>query len=117
MAVLFRCRVGEMAEDHFARLLDIYGVEDYEREYRFAPPRRYRFDFAWPAERVAVEIDGGTWKPGGGRHGRDVDREKLNLAAVSGWRVLRFSTDMLGRDPAGCVEMLKGALAAAPAST
>jgi hypothetical protein len=31
------------------------------REHRFAPPRRWRFDYAWPAHRLALEIEGGTW--------------------------------------------------------
>jgi hypothetical protein len=61
------------------------------REYRFAPGRGYRFDFAWIEQRVACEVDGGQWAAGGGRHATDADRDKLNLAAVLGWRVLRFS--------------------------
>jgi hypothetical protein len=61
-----------------------------EAEYRFAPPRRWRFDIAWPTRRVALEIDGGIWT--GGRHtfgaGWLRDAEKLNEAAARGWRVL-----------------------------
>jgi very-short-patch-repair endonuclease len=65
------------------------------REYRFHPERRWRFDFAWPANHVAVEVDGGTW--GRGRHSRGrgfaADCEKLNQAALLGWTVLRFTAD------------------------
>jgi hypothetical protein len=59
-------------------------------EYRFAPPRRWRFDLAWPLERVAVEVQGGTFAAG--RHVRGAsllaEYEKLNAATVDGWTVL-----------------------------
>lgn len=67
------------------------------REYRFHPERKWRFDFAWPEHKVALEIDGGTW--GGGRHTRgagfEEDCHKLNAAAVLGWRVLRATGGMV----------------------
>ena len=63
-------------------------------EYRFHPVRRWRFDLAWPALLLAVEVDGGTWVSG--RHtrgaGYERDCEKLNAAVLLGWRVLRFTT-------------------------
>jgi very-short-patch-repair endonuclease len=68
-----------------------------EREYRFHPNRRWRFDFAFPDEMLAVEIEGGIWT--GGRHGRgagfEKDCEKYNHAAIMGWTVLRYSTQMV----------------------
>lgn len=64
-----------------------------ETEYRFHPPRRWRFDFAFPDEMVAVECEGGTWS--NGRHvrgsGFEADAEKYNQAAIDGWMVLRFT--------------------------
>ena len=58
------------------------------REYRFHDTRRWRFDFAWPDIKLAVEIDGR------GRHqtvvGCRSDCEKANEAIRLGWRVLRF---------------------------
>lgn len=89
-------------------------------EYRFHPTRRWRFDFAWPAVTrggVAVEVDGGQWRAGGGRHNTDRDREKLNTAAALGWRVLRFSHQALETDPAGCVELAAAALVLGDAPT
>lgn len=62
-------------------------------EYRFAPPRRWRFDFAWTGEdvKLAVEVDGGGWN--NGRHSRGLgmrnDCEKFAEAMIRGWRVLR----------------------------
>jgi hypothetical protein len=55
----------------------------------------WRFDFAWPDQKVAVEIEGGIWRPSGkGAHtgGAAVtrDAEKSNAAQLAGWMVLRF---------------------------
>jgi hypothetical protein len=72
-------------------------------EYVFAPPRKWRFDFAHIDVKVAVEIDGGSFKPGGGRHGQDGDREKLNMASALGWLVFRYSGQMMQANPIGCV--------------
>ena len=63
------------------------------QELRFAPPREWRFDFAWPGHLVAVEIEGLTRKDGGGRHQRVegfvADAEKYEAALRLGWRVYR----------------------------
>ncbi|MBE4575617.1 hypothetical protein BOO29_10945 [Vibrio navarrensis] len=68
-----------------------------EAEFRFHKTRRWRFDFAYPAQRVAIEVEGGTWA--NGRHTRGkgyaADCEKYNVAALEGWRVLRFTGDMI----------------------
>ena len=77
-----------------------------EREYQFHPKRKWKFDFAYPLARVAVEIDGGQWAERGGRHSRDTDREKLNAAARMGWLVFRFSPEMLETDPAYCIRQV-----------
>ena len=70
------------------------GVE-VVKEYAFHPVRKWRFDYAFPAHMVAVEVDGGVWT--GGRHinpkGYINDMEKLNTAASMGWLVLRITTD------------------------
>ena len=64
-------------------------------EYVFAPPRKWRFDFAWPEQKVALEVEGAVWTRG--RHTRGSgfvkDMEKYNLAAIMGWRVLRCVPD------------------------
>src|SRR5579872_1223858 len=78
-------------------LMYLAGLPKPEHEYRFAPPRRWRFDFAWPEDLLAVEIEGGIWNRG--RHvrprGYEKDCEKYNAAALAGWRVFRVTTPML----------------------
>ena len=74
------------------------GLLPPQREFRFHPTRKWRFDFVWEAQKLAVEVEGGTWS-GGGRHVRGVgfagDCEKYNAAALLGWRVLRFTGEMV----------------------
>jgi hypothetical protein len=70
--------------------LDHLDVLPPEREFRFHPTRRWRFDLAWEGLKLAVEINGGVWIPGG-RHNRGRDYEKLNAAAALGWCVLQFT--------------------------
>ena len=76
-----------------------------EAEYRFHPTRKWRFDWAFPANMLAVEIEGGVWTRG--RHTRGSgfkgDMEKYNEAAIMGWRILRFTPDELNRGVAALV--------------
>lgn len=69
----------------------------YEREYKFHPTRKWRFDYAWPKIKLAAEIEGGSWVAG--RHTRgagfEADLIKYNSAAEAGWYVLRFTTGMV----------------------
>jgi len=64
-----------------------------EIEYSFHPKRKWRFDFAFPEQKVGIEVEGGVWTRG--RHTRPVgfikDCEKYNEAALLGWKVLRFA--------------------------
>lgn len=98
-------------EYKFAR--DIVGHgPGIRKRLRAAGLRDWRLDFAWAGQKVAVEIEGGTWVHGshtrGGRYA--LDCFKYNQAALDGWVVLRFTTDMLDRDPGGCVEQVVAAL-------
>ena len=63
-------------------------------EYRFHLGRRWRYDFAWLPQKVAVEIEGITHYGNGiGRHqsakGFVADCEKYEAALLDGWRVYR----------------------------
>ena len=77
-----------------------------EREYRFDARRRWRFDLAWPAAKLAVEVEGILRTPG--RHqrldGYRRDCEKYRAAVLAGWKLLRYTTGELRDDPVGAVE-------------
>lgn len=96
-AEAFRAMVGADRPDTIPEQCVWAGLPEPVAEHRFALPRRWRFDFAWPDHLVAVEIDGGLWTYG--RHNRPAgairDMEKLNAAARLGWRVLRFTPDQV----------------------
>lgn len=83
-----------------------------EREYRFCE-RGWRFDFAWPDIKVALEVDGGT-RYGKSRHSTGVgyqqDCDKFNRAAREGWCVFRYTTSMISHGQAilEVLEFLKG---------
>ncbi|MCM1066822.1 MAG: endonuclease domain-containing protein [Muribaculaceae bacterium] len=67
------------------------------KEYKFHPTRRWRFDYAIPEHKIALEVEGGVWT--GGRHtspkGFLNDMEKYNTATLMGWRVFRTIPDEL----------------------
>lgn len=80
-----------------ARQIKAAGLPEPVPEYLFHPKRNWRFDFAYPKHRIALEVEGGTWT--GGRHTRGKgfadDCRKYNEAALMGWRVFRFTSDMI----------------------
>ncbi|MGN6555625.1 MAG: hypothetical protein ACTHLW_18105 [Verrucomicrobiota bacterium] len=75
----------------------IKGPTDVLTEHRFHPTRRWKFDYAHPPTKVAVEIEGGIWS--GGRHTRgdgfQEDCDKYNTATLMGWRVFRLTSKMV----------------------
>lgn len=104
--------------------LDAYGrlagLPPAEREYRFAAMaaggtgkglrerlllaglKDWRFDLAYPEQRVAVEVDGGAFVQG--RHARGAgmreDCAKISTAAALGWRVLRVLPEQVSKGEA-----------------
>lgn len=80
------------------------------KELKFHPTRRWRFDYAIPAHKIALEVEGGVWT--GGRHTRAKgflgDMEKYNQATLMGWRIFRITPTELYR--ASTISMLKNAI-------
>lgn len=81
-----------------------------EREYRFAPPRKWRADYYWPRspriiestsargwEPLVLEIEGGVFT--NGRHTRGAgflkDCEKYNTLAAMGIHLIRLTPKQL----------------------
>lgn len=90
---------------------------DPVRQFAFHGERKWRFDYAWPNHKVAVECEGGVFVPiakGVGGHtsiaGILRDVEKYNAAAELGWAVLRVTAKELKRSPVQFVELVRRVL-------
>lgn len=74
-------------------------LADAVREYQFHPKRKWRFDYAFPERKIAIEKEGGVWTRG--RHTRGSgfvkDLEKYNTATAMGWSVYRFTPQQIER--------------------
>jgi len=71
----------------------------YVKELQAIPGRKFRFDYAIPAQKIAIEYEGLFSQKS--RHttikGFSGDTEKYNLAAIHGWLVLRYTALTYGR--------------------
>ena len=80
-----------------AYLQTLFGAEMVKTEFIFHPVRKWRFDYAIPEIKLAVEYQGhaGFIRPGASGHstikGLTNDCEKMNSAIALGWRVLTFT--------------------------
>jgi predicted transcriptional regulator of viral defense system len=74
--------------------------------------RRGRFvaevDLAYPAQRIAIEIDGYRWHSSPAS--KLADERRQNRLVLAGWTVLRFSADEVRRRPDEVVATIAGAL-------
>jgi very-short-patch-repair endonuclease len=87
----------EKLEKTFEQQLKGLGYfEGCQTEYQLHDVRKWRFDFAWPDIKLAVEVEGGT-KSGRSRHSRGAgfegDTDKYNTATKMGWTLFRFTSD------------------------
>lgn len=90
-------KITAVPDDIFTRLCRKEMGTECIREYRFYKPRKWRFDYALPYYKIALEVEGGIWTQG--RHTRPRgflgDIEKYNTATLLGWRVFRTTPDKL----------------------
>jgi very-short-patch-repair endonuclease len=101
-------------EEKFARVYSAMFPNTFlelEHEYKFHPSRKWRFDFAHVATKVAIELEGGIY--GKSRHtqaqGYIDDCDKYNAAAAHDWVVFRLATGMVTGDRlADIQETIKG---------
>lgn len=93
---------GSKLESRFLLLWRVAQGPPLEREFRFHPHRKWRADFAHVASRTLIEIEGGIFLAGGGRHNRGggyaKDAEKYLEAVLAGWTVLRLTQVQLELD-------------------
>jgi hypothetical protein len=85
------------------------GLPTPEREWPVSNDRKFSFDWAWPEQKIALEIEGGIYGRGKpcpmckrkavGAHTSierlKSDMEKYNLAAMLGWLVLRARPEQI----------------------
>lgn len=78
-------------------LMGSMGIPMCVSEHKFHPTRNWRFDYAWPEKRIALEVEGGVFS--GGRHtnpnGFMGDMEKYNECVLHGWRLIRTTPSLL----------------------
>ena len=88
-----------LLESRFLLLWRVAQGPPLEREVRFHTSRRWRADFAHMGSRTLIEIEGGIFIPGGGRHNRGSgyakDAEKYLEAVLAGWTVIRLTAKQL----------------------
>ena len=67
------------------------------KEFKFHDKRRWRIDYCWPEQKLAVEIEGGIWINGGHNRGKiyKSNVEKYNEIVLCGYDLLRFVPDNL----------------------
>ena len=87
-----------------------HALPEPDCEFVFHKGRKWRFDFAWPGIKLALEYEGGQF--GKSRHrspmGYKRDCDKYNAAQMAGWVVLRVVRSHY--DSGEWIELLKRAL-------
>ena len=99
-------RAASEAERVMIRLLRAAGVTGWVRGYWFDGQE---LDFAFPGQRVAIEVDGWAWHVDVERFSGD--RRKQNALELAGWTVLRFTWHDLTERPGEVVSAIEAALA------
>lgn len=91
-------RTGSSLEARLLLQLRALRLPEPDREVELIPGRKFRWDFAWPAHKLAVEVQGGEWMAKGGHNsaaGLQRDCEKAALATLAGWRQLSVTGSMV----------------------
>jgi hypothetical protein len=111
-SALFALRRAAVRKPLIEQQLIAAGLPDPVTEFMFAKEigRKWRFDYAWPDHKIALEIEGAVFGRliitadgkkirAGGRHstgaGLQADAFKYNRAAILGWLVVRATTTMV----------------------
>jgi very-short-patch-repair endonuclease len=101
-------RADSAAERLLVRILREAGIGGWVLGYPFGP---WRVDLAFPAQKVAVEVDGWAWHVDAERFRND--RRKQNALVRAGWDPLRFTWHDLDGRPGEVVAEILATLATA----
>jgi very-short-patch-repair endonuclease len=96
-----------VAERRLVRLLRAAGLTGWRLGYAVSG---YLLDLAFPAARVAIEVDGWAWHSTADRF--RADRRRQNALILAGWTVLRFTWDDLVHRPDAVLAQIYAALTA-----
>ena len=93
MALQFRCSKLKPAREFRFAAHHVGEGKGLRARLNDADLRDWRFDFAFLDEKIAVEIEGGSWVGGAHTRGKHFqsDCDKYNRAQKLGWKVLRFT--------------------------
>jgi very-short-patch-repair endonuclease len=99
-------RADSAAERLLVRILRDAGVTGWVLGHPFGP---WRIDLAFPAKKVAVEVDGWAWHVDAERF--RADRRKQNALVKAGWDPLRFTWHDLNGRPDEVLAEIRATLA------
>ncbi len=85
------------------------GYSDFETQYRFIPSRRFRTDFAFPKEKIAVEVMGmDIWGCAGHNNVFTIanDYKRHMIALQHGWKMVYWCKGVTKTDLFNCLSQL-----------
>lgn len=88
-------------EEIFERALIRYNIKDWVRNYRNG---LYEYDFAFPLQKIDIEIDGFTHTL---TKVQLIDKKRDQWSQSQGWKVIRFKAKHILRDINQCMELLQ----------
>lgn len=99
-----RVRMRRDYKAEFLGQLKMAGLPAPVTEFMFHPSRKWRFDYAFVKEKLAVEYQGGVYFDAKSGHstvrGMENDCIKFSTAASFGWRVMPINAGMVLRGEA-----------------
>lgn len=100
----------DLQQRKFRLLCSTNGLPLPTCEHQFHPTRKWRFDYAWTEERVALECDGGAWTQGRHTRGKGfiADQDKRNAALALDWKVFHCTPQTLCTQPT--IELVRQAI-------
>ena len=104
--------------EKFEQLWAVIDGPAYVTELQVVEDRKFRFDYAWPEEWVALELQGGIYLAGKGGHVAPKrfqnDCDKFNRAVCAGWRPCKLATGQVTPENLLLIKNLILAMRAAP---